>query len=173
MIDPNIGANFTLISIFTDAIPKKRGPKTDVLEALLKRVDGLEAQLKDHRKADASPTTEKLPHISTEETSPGARLAADDSDSGPKSKRPTLDISRATEIASESAIYSPTISSEPSPGVQIDTLLDTYFSRFHAKPYHILDESSVRQRLQLNQLPSYLIYAIYSVAARFASIPLP
>ncbi|KAI0853134.1 fungal-specific transcription factor domain-containing protein [Daldinia vernicosa] len=154
-----------------DAIPKKRGPKTDVLEALLKRVDGLEAQLKDHRKADASPTTEKLPHISTEETSPSARLAAEDSDSGPKSKRPTLDISRATEIASESAIYSPTISSEPSPGVQIDTLLDTYFSRFHAKPYHILDESSVRQRLQLNQLPSYLIYAIYSVAARYTTHP--
>ncbi len=35
-----------------DAVPKKRGPKTDVLEALLKRVDGLEARLKD-KKADA------------------------------------------------------------------------------------------------------------------------
>lgn len=34
-----------------DAVPKKRGPKTDVLEALLKRVDGLEARLKD-KKAD-------------------------------------------------------------------------------------------------------------------------
>lgn len=31
----------------TDAVPKKRGPKTDVLEALLKRVDGLEAKLKE------------------------------------------------------------------------------------------------------------------------------
>ncbi|KAG7115655.1 Abscisic acid cluster transcription factor abl7 like protein [Verticillium longisporum] len=35
-----------------DAVPKKRGPKTDVLEALLKRVDGLEAKkqplLQDH-----------------------------------------------------------------------------------------------------------------------------
>lgn len=28
-----------------DAVPKKRGPKTDVLEALLKRIDGLEKQL--------------------------------------------------------------------------------------------------------------------------------
>jgi hypothetical protein len=33
-----------------DAIPKKRGPKTDVLEALLKRVDGLEQKLKDSKK---------------------------------------------------------------------------------------------------------------------------
>jgi hypothetical protein len=29
----------------SDAVPKKRGPKTDVLEALLKRVDGLEKRL--------------------------------------------------------------------------------------------------------------------------------
>jgi hypothetical protein len=34
-----------------DAVPKKRGPKTDVLEALLKRVDGLEKRLKDENKA--------------------------------------------------------------------------------------------------------------------------
>ncbi|OTB16439.1 hypothetical protein K445DRAFT_316716 [Daldinia sp. EC12] len=154
-----------------DAVPKKRGPKTDVLEALLKRVDGLEAQLKDHKKADALPGTEKLPHANTEEASSSSRPAGDDSEPGPRSKRPTLDISRATDISSESAIYSPTIASEPSPGVQIDTLLDTYFSRFHAKPYHILDESSVRQRLQLNQLPGYLIYAIYSVAARYTAHP--
>jgi hypothetical protein len=33
----------------SDAVPKKRGPKTDVLEALLKRVDGLEARLKDKK----------------------------------------------------------------------------------------------------------------------------
>ncbi|KAG6062546.1 hypothetical protein E4U32_002207 [Claviceps aff. humidiphila group G2b] len=32
-------------SFINDAVPKKRGPKTDVLAALLKRVDGLEAKL--------------------------------------------------------------------------------------------------------------------------------
>lgn len=35
---------------YTDAIPKKRGPKSDVLEALLKRVDGLEKRLQDEKK---------------------------------------------------------------------------------------------------------------------------
>lgn len=40
-----------------DAIPKKRGPKTDVLEALLKRVNGLEKRLKDEQKS-ASPEGE-------------------------------------------------------------------------------------------------------------------
>ena len=38
----------------TDAVPKKRGPKTDVLEALLKRVDGLEAKLKEKNAEGAS-----------------------------------------------------------------------------------------------------------------------
>lgn len=57
--------------------------------------------------------------------------------------------------------------SEPSPpAVQQDVLLDTYFTRFHAKPFYILDESSVRQRLQLNQLPGHLLCAICAVAAR-------
>ncbi|KAI0137929.1 hypothetical protein F4776DRAFT_93970 [Hypoxylon sp. NC0597] len=153
-----------------DAVPKKRGPKTDVLEALLKRVDGLEAQLKDHRKGDVSPSIENPSRISTEETSPNIGPIAADPASEPKTKRPALDTTRSTELSTESAIYSPSFTSEPStPSIQMDTLLDTYFSRFHAKPYHILDESSVRQRLQLNQLPSYLIYAIYAVAARYAA----
>ncbi len=45
-------------------------------------------------------------------------------------------------------------------------MLDTYFIRFHAKPYHILDESTLRQRLQLNQVPAYLLQSIFAVASR-------
>lgn len=40
----------------TDAVPKKRGPKTDILDALLKRVDGLEQRLKDQKQPETSPT---------------------------------------------------------------------------------------------------------------------
>jgi len=42
----------------TDAVPKKRGPKTDVLEALLKRVDGLEARLKDKKAESGAGSSE-------------------------------------------------------------------------------------------------------------------
>ncbi|KAI1380609.1 hypothetical protein F4677DRAFT_192757 [Hypoxylon crocopeplum] len=152
-----------------DAVPKKRGPKTDVLEALLKRVDGLEAQLKDHRKTDASSSTESLPRITTGESNPESPVVK--SASEPKPKRLVLDTTRSPETDAESIVYSPSIISEPSPGIQIDALINTYFNRFHAKPYHILDESSVRQRLQVNQLPSHLIHAIYAVAARYAPHP--
>ena len=53
-----------------------------------------------------------------------------------------------------------------SPTIMPDLLLDTYFARIHGKPYHILDETTTRQRMQANQLPTYLAYAIYAVGAR-------
>jgi hypothetical protein len=55
------------------------------------------------------------------------------------------------------------------PSIQTDALLDTYFSRFHNKPFHILDESLIRKRIQLNQLPPFLFDAIAAVAARYDS----
>lgn len=62
-------------------------------------------------------------------------------------------------------------SSEPSPpAVQPDVLLDTYFTRCHGKAYYILDESSTRQRIQVQQIPSFLLYSIYAVSARLVYI---
>jgi len=160
----------TFLMMHADAVPKKRGPKTDVLEALLKRVDGLERRLKDEKKS-SSPNEGSF-GADAEKDSPEGTEA--------KSKRPQLD---APATVDESAVYSPepqrqavshsektnplTVSSEPSPhSVQADVLLDTYFTRCHGKPYHILDESSTRQRIQLNQIPSYLVHAIYAVSSR-------
>lgn len=48
-----------------------------------------------------------------------------------------------------------------------ELVLDAYFARLDGKPYYILDESTTRQRLQLNQLPLCLVYAIYAVTARY------
>jgi hypothetical protein len=81
-----------------DAVPKKRGPKTDVLEALLKRVDGLEAKLKE--KNAESPTTP---------TTPGMK---DDNDAGPSqdgersTKRLALDT-KGAEDRTDPALFSP------------------------------------------------------------------
>lgn len=79
----------------TDAVPKKRGPKTDVLEALLKRVDGLEKRLKDEKKSNSP---------SNEGGSNADKASPNGVDSN-KPKRPQLD---AEIIASETAVYSPT-----------------------------------------------------------------
>ena len=74
-------------------------------------------------------------------------------------------------LLARSRVYRLTSCSEPSPDIHPDTLLDIYFTRFHDKPFHIFDESTLRQRLQLHQVPSYLINAIYAVAARYAPHP--
>ena len=55
-----------------DAVPKKRGPKTDVLEALLKRVDGLEQKLKD-QKPDAA-SADDVPDTKAESSLPSASV---------------------------------------------------------------------------------------------------
>lgn len=47
--------SMAIILRLADAVPKKRGPKTDVLEALLKRVDGLEAKLKEKNNQAQTP----------------------------------------------------------------------------------------------------------------------
>ena len=86
-----------------DAVPKKRGPKTDVLEALLKRVDGLEAKLRE-KNASASPTTPTSP--SARGGSPPTGPAHGDSDSDRQPKRLAIDTNRGAE-ANDTALFSP------------------------------------------------------------------
>ncbi|KAK3327141.1 fungal-specific transcription factor domain-containing protein [Cercophora scortea] len=152
-----------------DAVPKKRGPKTDVLEALLKRVDGLEARLKKEKTESGTPTTENDPIVITDDSPPGASATSTSADEG-RPDGSLVHTAREQEVG-ELSTPSPVQPSEPSPGVQPDALLDTYFARFHAKPFHILDESTLRQRLQLNQVPIYLLHAISAVAARYTPHP--
>lgn len=94
-----------------DAVPKKRGPKTDVLEALLKRVDGLEAKLKEkaaeEKAADSTSSTTTL----AGEPSSGslATITTDRPGDGgePRAKRLAVGPGRTSQ-GNESALYSPT-----------------------------------------------------------------
>lgn len=84
-------------------MPKKRGPKTDVLEALLKRVDGLEAKLKEQNDGEKTPTLSTGPSNSGE---PSASISGEPTaGSGSAPKRLQVDTSRTAEPG-ESAIYS-------------------------------------------------------------------
>ncbi|KIW05363.1 uncharacterized protein PV09_03879 [Verruconis gallopava] len=152
-----------------DAVPKKRGPKTDVLEALLKRVDGLEKRLRTD--SDTTPVTEVKEAIldavrgsnSPEEKPPVDAQAGDTLGSTPSDAAD----SRAPPRPADSS--SPTRAGAfPSPEYA-QVLLDTYFRRIHGKPYYILDEASTRQRLVNNQLPEHLCLAIFAATARYAA----
>lgn len=83
-------------------MPKKRGPKTDVLEALLKRVDGLEAKLRE-KNASASPTTPTTPGARDDSPPVGPQ---GDSDSERQIKRLAIDTNRGAD-GNETALFSP------------------------------------------------------------------
>lgn len=103
-------------------MPKKRGPKTDVLEALLKRVDGLEAKLKEKKDQPSTPSSDKTATataVSTIAAGPSCTVitekkpsASVESSSGDTIEvkqqplRPALDTARAIEVP-ESAVYTP------------------------------------------------------------------
>ncbi|CAK7204489.1 hypothetical protein SEUCBS139899_007246 [Sporothrix eucalyptigena] len=189
-----------------DAVPKKRGPKTDVLEALLKRVDGLEQKLKDQKKdgtgddagadsseASAAGTASGSGISPSSDNSPGATAATattgeSSTSASSKTAVPEVIMSEQPKKQSKSKTHessAPTTvqkdepelfssrqaQQEQSPQVQVDALLHTYFTRSHAKPFHILDESSFRQRLQLNQIPSYLLGSVCALASRYTPHP--
>ncbi|KJR81341.1 uncharacterized protein SPSK_01102 [Sporothrix schenckii 1099-18] len=180
-----------------DAVPKKRGPKTDILEALLKRVDGLEQKLKEKGGDEAgaegseaggagsgsgsgiSPSSDESPGAAATTTT-----AAGDSSTASSSKAAVADIPTTEKPRKQSTTNGPEMSApavpmkpdtelssfqqqqHKTPPVQVDTLLHTYFTRSHAKPFHILDESSFRQRLQLGQIPSHLLGSVCALASR-------
>lgn len=89
--------NYLALTFLIDAVPKKRGPKTDVLEALLKRVDGLERKLRDEKKS-ISPNNDGSGSGGGEEPS---------LDGDVKPKQPHLEKS-TSNIPDESAVCSPT-----------------------------------------------------------------
>lgn len=163
-----------LIVSTADAVPKKRGPKTDVLEALLKRVDGLEKRLQDEKspvsptspdlKPDDPPLRQQNPRRNTIDTSFSLYTA---SESQPSATTPR---SQTNEQFPRPTGHGPSFGlSQPSPlqsGVLSEMILDAYFARLHGKPFFVVDEPTTRQRFQTNQLPVHLSMAILAMTVR-------
>ncbi|TWU71702.1 hypothetical protein ED733_003015 [Metarhizium rileyi] len=149
------------------AVPKKRGPKTDVLEALLKRVDGLEAKLKEK-------STEGEASRIAESTIAEADEAEEIDDAEPVPKRLAIEASKSFDedgLKMATGLEPITSRDNPASPMETNAYLHTYFVRFHGKPFYILDESSIRERVRLNRLPDSVAYAIWSVASRHTTHP--
>ncbi|KAK5171071.1 uncharacterized protein LTR77_004215 [Saxophila tyrrhenica] len=171
-----------------DAVPKKRGPKTDVLEALVKRVNGLEKRLKDEGKPDSegdSPEDDGEARAEGDEHADGVVFERAESiqrtappqriqpvaRQSPPVMAPMLPNLHTIQYAAPSAVTTGstlTKSSRDNETIAFtDALLDTYFARIHSKPYYILDEANTRQRLREGQLPQFMINAIHAVSIRY------
>jgi hypothetical protein len=166
-----------LTYVLKDATPKKRGPKTDVLEALLKRVNGLEKRLKDENR----PEVDELAIDDSASIAPDATdLTTENGTAGQTALQVVVPHTEQGHIEahSETALQSIAVRRDSyavAPEAQginnsfTDTLIDTYFSRLHGKPYYILDEPATRQRRRDNQLPRYVVNAIHAATIKYAS----
>ncbi|KAI5284122.1 hypothetical protein KEM54_001577 [Ascosphaera aggregata] len=182
----------------TDAVPKKRGPKTDVLEALIKRVDGLEKRLKEEQRtptdaATSEPEAHNSPSAGVkrssehlDDQSPDApNNTKEPSPKEPSAKRP---VTQETAIFTDSGGFSTGLTNQghapasstndnlpstPPPANQFmvmpDAVLDTFFAHVNEKPFYLLDEQSVRQQHRADQLPTALSLAIYALTMRHTS----
>lgn len=158
-------------TLLVDAVPRKRGPKTDVLDALLKRVDGLEKRLRH----EGDQNEDNAAVVAVKE----AILEVVRGSSSPEYGKPESEVTKDESATSSPPDAAPgarqmqntqqPLSSSSSPSFPSNEyaslLLDTYFGRIHGKPYYIL-EASTRQLLMSNQLPQHLRFAVFAVSAR-------
>ncbi|KAL4755163.1 type I 3-dehydroquinase-domain-containing protein [Aspergillus terricola var. indicus] len=147
---------------------RKRGPKTDVLEALLKRVDGLEKRLQDdgtHPLSPASPVKPDIPlPSSTSISHPPPH---------PQSHPAAFPLAPPAPYTHGHTHGPMQGHGHPPPGRVPDAMLDAYFARLHGKPFFILDEASTRQRHASGQLPVPLSMAVYALTLRYTTVNPP
>lgn len=164
-----------------------------MLEALLKRVDGLERRLQEEN-STAPATSENPP-------SPSKQNEKDPSFNNLKSPTETATSIQNSVPVAEQADHTPLSfpdrrnsillapayngfgdptlgefrnqqahrESRPDNTFLSDAILDAYFSRVHGKPFYILEESATRQRHHLGQLPTHMMMAIYAITVRYSS----
>ncbi|KAA8899192.1 putative fungal-specific transcription factor [Sphaerosporella brunnea] len=139
-----------------DAVPKKRGPKTEVLEELLKRIDGLEKRLGESEggtngnATGGSPTAELS---NTSSTASRKRHAA----SSPE------EISGQSPVASVTPSGSVTTTDER----LVRKLVDVFFERCSGKPYTLFHEGMFRQHWAEGRVPDHILDTLCAVAIRY------
>ncbi|TVY74615.1 hypothetical protein Focb16_v005905 [Fusarium oxysporum f. sp. cubense] len=137
-----------------DAVPKKRGPKADVLEALLKRVDALEAKLREKGEDDVSLANSNLPGTGEEEASENGSQVSEVGES--TTKRATVDARASPGDTASLSPHTPIARDLSLPPAQAEVLLDTYFARHTTDPCgyqaaaNLSEDLAARARREIN-----------------------
>jgi hypothetical protein len=159
-----------------------------VLEALLKRVDGLEKRLQDENKSGTSPTNESTAALVEEvrnataqaQQAQQAQLAAQAQAQAQTPKLKTT-VGSSTEFnfnAPPEQTYSPLeprghavemhpLPSQPPQSNYEEAFFEAYLTHGHGKPYHIVDDGSIRQRYRQSKEATPLMLSIFAVGARY------
>ncbi|KAL2837664.1 fungal-specific transcription factor domain-containing protein [Aspergillus pseudodeflectus] len=176
-----------------DAVPKKRGPKTDVLEALLKRVDGLEKRLQDdntHPLSPSSPVKDLSPQSQAAAAAAQAAFPLTAQTQGHGQSQAQA-YANSSPVVHHGYVFPPMgqghgqgplhgqpqtpglAQAQAQPGRVPDAMLDAYFARLHGKPFFILDEAATRARSAAGTLPGYLGMAVYALTLRYTTVNPP
>jgi len=135
-----------------DAVPKKRGPKTEVLEELLKRIDGLEKRLGENDSGSGSGSKE----------SPDA----EDSNMSSVATRGKEAMSPPPETGPSPIVVSPALTATTDQRL-ISRLVDIFFERVNGKPYTLFHEGVFRQDWADGRIPSYILDTVCAVSVRW------
>lgn len=166
-----------------DAVPKKRGPKTEVLEELLKRIDGLEKRLVESEGGGGrDPASSSSPPVRRGSESADVEMRDDDS------SQPGSQTSQGPRRIHQRTISTPPVMSPTIAGVQraradststvgamqmqadpdlSPKLVDVFFRRINGKPYTFFHEPTFRNELAAGTLPMAVANAVCAAAVRY------
>ena len=135
-----------------DAVPKKRGPKTEVLEELLKRIDGLEKRLGEN---DGAASGESPGRSSTSSVPSRKRSRTDPMDREPNNiSNPSPPVDMPPPLLSPDDRLIP-------------QLVDVFFERVNGKPYTLFHEGIFRQSWAAGRVPNYVLNTLFAVSVRW------
>lgn len=138
-----------------------------MLEALLKRVNGLERKLKDDQKPESLENVGGQQQNGSEQTEGDMERSDDLAEERIEADTPRIELAQPP-LPQLAVTHRPSRYEGTQEAIAFtDALLDTFFSRLHDKPYYILDETATRNRLRDGHLPRYLVNAIHAVSIRY------
>ncbi|KAF3160461.1 hypothetical protein TWF788_003144 [Orbilia oligospora] len=156
-----------------DAVPRKRGPKTELLEDLLRRIGHLEKRLEDgkgsgeeDKTSDELAQAEANSHTAALVTPPSATA------SHPTREEPGLKHEEENVIMEqELPELAPTPISVDMDANYVPHLVDVYFTRVNKKPHSYIHEKTFRGRIHDGSVPQHLLNAICATSIRYTLPP--
>lgn len=135
-----------------DAVPRKKGPNTEVLKQMLKRIDGLEKKLAEKDNPGAAE-----PQASTDEERQDEVL--------PEVIQPVGDKFEIWEAPQHYTVFNDQAIGHYSHSPP--QIINAFFENFNGNPYSFLHPSMTRKMAAQHKLPPQLMNAIYANSVRY------
>ncbi|KAK6357409.1 hypothetical protein TWF718_001721 [Orbilia javanica] len=158
-----------------DAVPRKRGPKTELLEDLLRRIGHLEKRLEDGKgSVEDDKTSDESVQAEANGHTASAALVTPPSATTSHPTREEPGLKREEDnviIEQEIPELAPTPISVDMDANYVPHLVDVYFTRVNKKPHSYIHEKTFRGRIHDGSVPQHLLNAICATSIRYTLPP--